>query len=331
MSSGVTTVFGANGFLGSHVVRRLLDSGREVRVMVRPTSDTRDLDDLDVDRVVGELGDGDAVGRALDGAEAAIYCAVDTRAWIRDPKSLWHSNVEVLDAVLDVAARADLHRFVYTSSMCTIGRVRGRRATPDDAFNWESHANTYVRSRVEGERVALAATDRGVPAMAMCVSNTYGAGDHKPTPHGAFVAGAALGRLPFGVRGMRAETVGVDDAADALVRASQKGTIGRRYIVSAEFLDLGDIIAIAADEAGVAPPRPTLPRPAMYALGVAGDLRSRITHTQQQLSVDTVRLMHVMSPMDHSATTRDLDWHPRPVEESVRAAARYWVQRRRSR
>lgn len=341
MTPALTTVFGATGFLGARVVGRLLaqasssrtgaEPGAAVRVMVRPGSDTSMLDDLDVEIVVGELDDADAVSRAMSGAARVIYSVVDTRAWIRDRKPLWRTNVEILRGVLDVAARHDLERFVYTSSMCTIGRVRGRPASESDAFNWASTANAYVLSRVAGERTALDAAGRGVPVVAMCVSNTYGPGDVKPTPHGAFVAGAALGKLPFGLRGMCAETVGVDDAAEALIRASRGGRIGERYIVSADYLDLGEIIRIAADEAGVAPPRPTLPRPAMYALGAGGDLRSRITGTPQRLSVDTVRLMHCMSPMDHRRASDEYDWHPGSVEDSVRAAARYWVQRRAAR
>ncbi|MDL9937860.1 NAD-dependent epimerase/dehydratase family protein [Gordonia sp. ABSL1-1] len=325
-------VIGGNGFLGAHVVRALVADGEPVRVFSRTTSDMRSLSGLDVDHVSGSLFDHDAVAAAMRGADVVYHCAVDTRAWLTDPTPLYRTNVDALGAVLDVAARADLDAFVFTSTMATIGRHPDRVVDERDSFNWRDTATDYVLSRVAAEDLALRyAREERVPVRAMCVSNTYGARDWQPTPHGSFVAAAALGRMPFGIRGMRAEAVAVDDAAAALLAAARRGRTGERYIVSERYLDLGEVITTAATAVGAAPPRLVLGKPALYAAGAVGSLRTRLTGRPQRLRIETVRLMHHMSQMSHAKAESELDWHPRPVTDAIAEGARFWRDRRRPR
>ena len=321
-------VIGASGFLGSTLTRRLVESGEDVRILVRPSSDTRTIDDLDVDRHVGELNHADTVADAMSGCTDVYHCAVDTRAWLLDPAPLYETNVELLRSVLEVAARISLRRFVFTSTMATIGIPESGLADEATEFNWDRRATDYVRSRVAAERLALSyAREHDVPLVAMCVSNTYGAGDVVPTPHGSFVAGAALGKLPFGIRGMRCESVGIDDAADALVLAAEHGRNGERYIVSERSIDLGEVIRVAATTAGRAAPRPVLGRAALYAAGAVGSAKSTLTRTPGKLRIGTVRLMHCIPEMSHDKAVRELGWQPRPVTEAIADGARYWVER----
>lgn len=322
-------VIGGNGFLGSRLVRQLVDAGDEVRVLTRPTSDLRTLAGLPIDHVTGDLFDADSVARAMNGCDVVFHCAVDTRAWLRDPAPLYRTNVEALRSVLDVAARMPLRKFVFTSTAATIGRVDGRQATEDDEFNWAARAPEYVKSRVAAEDLVVnRAQDGAVPAVAMCVANTYGPGDWQPTPHGAFVAGAALGRLPFTVRGCRAESVGIDDAAHALLLAADRGEVGERYIVSERFIDTGEIVSIAAATAGRPAPRLVLNRAALYTFGAVGSTWAALTRKPVQLTIPSVRLMHFMSEMDHGKAERDLGWQPRPVTEAIADGARFWLERR---
>jgi dihydroflavonol-4-reductase len=319
-------VVGGNGFLGARLVRHLVGNEDDVRVLTRPTSDLRTLSGLDFEHVTGDLFDADSVRAAMDGCDVVFHCAVDTRAWLRDPAPLYRTNVDGLRAVLDVAATQPLRRFVFTSTAATIGRVQGRLATEDDAFNWPKHAPGYVKSRVAAENLLMDySRDGAVPGVVMCVANTYGPGDWQPTPHGSFVAGAALGKLPFTIRGCRAESVGIDDAARALALAAERGEVGERYIVA------GEIVEIAARTAGREPPRLVLNRPALYAAGAAGSARAALTRKPVQLTVPSVRLMHFMSEMDHGKAERDLGWRPRPVTEAIAEGARFWLERRAAR
>ena len=85
----------------------------------------------------------------------------------------------------------------------------------------------------------------------MCVSTTYGSGDWGRTPHGAIIAGAAFGKLPFVMDGIELEAVGVDDAARAMILAADRGRVGERYLISEKMISNADVVRIAAEAAGV--------------------------------------------------------------------------------
>jgi dihydroflavonol-4-reductase len=327
-------VIGANGFLGSHVTRQLVAAGAEVRAMVRPTANTRSIDDLEVTRFHGDVFDTATIRQAMDGCDDVYYCVVDTRAWLQDPSPLFRTNVEGLRNVLDVAVEkriaADLHRFVFTSSYATVGRRHGHVATEDDLID-RRRLTPYVESRVQAEDTVLRyAAEAGLPAVAMCVSTTYGSGDWGRTPHGAFIAGAVFGKLPFLMNGIQLEAVGVDDAARALLLAAEHGRNGERYIISERMIPLKEVVRIAADEAGVTPPRRSISVPALYGLGALGSLKARLSGKDAELSLASVRMMRAETEVDHSKATRELGWEPRPVDESIREAARFWAELRNS-
>jgi len=322
-------VIGANGFLGSHVTRQLVATGADVRAMVRPSANTRSIDDLDVTRFHGDVFDTATVRAAMDGCDQVYYCVVDTRAWLRDPSPLFHTNVEGLRSVLDVAVEQPvsdtLKRFVFTSSYATVGRRHGHVASEDDQIDRRG-LTPYVESRVQAEDMVLRyAADKGLPAVAMCVSTTYGSGDWGRTPHGAFIAGAVYGKLPFLMNGIALEVVGVDDAAKAMLEAAERGRIGERYLISERMIALKEVVKIAADEAGVPAPQRAISVPVLYAMGALGSLRARLTGKDAELSTQSVRMMRAEAPVDHSKAVRELGWQPRPVEESIREAARFWA------
>ena len=325
MSTKPKLVIGANGFLGSHVARQLVADGHQVRAMVRSGANTRTIDDLELTRFYGDVFDTDVVREAMDGVDDVYYCVVDTRAWLRDPSPLFRTNVEGVRNVLDVAVKEPgLRKFIFTSTYTTVGRRHGHVATEDDVISPRG-LTPYVQSRVQAENLVMRyVAEAGLPAVAMCVSTTYGDGDWGGTPHGAFIAGAVFGKLPFLMNGIQLEVVGVDDAARAMILAAERGRIGERYLVSEKMMALNDSIRIAADEAGVPPPQRAISVPMLYAMAAAGTLKARLAGKDAQLSLASVRMMRAEAPVDSSKAKRELGWQPRPVEESIREAARFW-------
>jgi dihydroflavonol-4-reductase len=328
-------VIGANGFLGSHVTRQLVAGaaaaatsgrgGHDIRVMVRPNAMTIGIDDLPVTRYHGDIWDNDTLREAMAGVDDVYYCVVDTRGWLRDPAPLFHTNVEGTHNVLEVAKNASLQKFVFTSSYVTVGRRRRHRASEDDIIV-DRGLTPYVRSRVQAENIVLKyAKEHGLPAVAMCVSTTYGSGDWGRSPHGAIIAGAAFGKLPFVMGGIELEAVGVDDAARAMVLAADRGRVGERYLISEKMISNADVVRIAAEAAGVPAPTKSIPLPMSYALAAVGSIKAKLRGTDEQLSLASLRLMRAEAPLDHSKAVRELGWEPRPVEEAVREAARFWA------
>ena len=318
-------VIGANGYLGSHVTRQLVNDGHDVRVMVRADANTIGIDDLRVTRFVGDIWNNDILRQAMAGCDDVYYCVVDTRGWLKDPAPLFRTNVEGTRNVLEIAKDAGLHRFVFTSSYVTVGRKRGFVATEDDVIS-NRGLTPYVRSRVQAENLVMQyAYDQGLPAVAMCVSTTYGSGDWGRTPHGAIIAGAAFGKLPFVMKDIELEAVGIDDAARALILAAERGELGERYLISDKMISNVEVVRIAAEAAGVPAPAKSVPLMTSLAMAALGSAKARLKGTDEQLSIGSLRLMRAEAPVDCSKARRELGWQPRPVEESIREAARFWV------
>lgn len=324
-------VIGASGFLGSHVTKQLVARGDDVRVLIRASSSRRGIDGLPVEVRCGDIFDQESIEAAMRGCDVVHYCVVDARPWLRDPTALWRTNVEGLRGVLDVAAQADLHRFVYTSSIATIGLVRNGLADETTEHNWSDVGGDYVRSRVAAERLVLGyAADRGLPAVAMCVSNTYGPGDWLPTPHGGLLSAAVHGRMPYYIDGYEAEVVGVEDAARAMVLAGEVGRVGERYIVSERWMSAREIHEIGCRAVGVEPPRRRIPIQLMSAMSYPSSWIARLRRRDTKLTPLNIRLMHIMTPLDHAKAVRELGWNPAPTPEAIVEAAHFFRYRHRT-
>ncbi|OBJ81848.1 NAD-dependent dehydratase [Mycobacterium gordonae] len=319
-------VIGASGFLGSHVTRQLVQAGEDVRVMIRKTSSTKGFDDLSVERCYGDVFDDTALRDAMAGCDVVYYCVVDARMWLRDPAPLFRTNVEGLRHVLDAAVRADLRKFVFTSSTGTLAISDQRPVTEEDPHNWDD-GGPYIASRVAAEDLVLRyAREQGLPAVALCISTTYGPRDWAPTPHGALIAQVAAGRFPF-YMGFSSEVVGIEDAARAMLLAADKGRDGQRYIISDRYLSTREVHAIAALAVGRRPPRIPIPMSVMYAASRVNDLAARLLNRDLPMAYVGARMADLMSPLDHSKAERELGWKPEPVEESIAKAARWFAAR----
>lgn len=321
-------VLGASGNVGACVVRRLVAAGADVRVLLRQTSSTKGIDGLDIDRRYGNPFDAGTVAAAMADRDVVYYCIVDTRAELRDPAPLFATNVEGLRTVLDAAVSADLRRFVFCSTIGTIA-VGQNGASVDEAtpFNWADRAGGYIQSRRQAEQLVLSyAAQRGLPAVVANVSNPYGPPDWQPR-QGVFVQLAALGRMPFYLRGVGAEVVGIDDAAEAMLRASVRGRVGERYIVSERYMSHRELVTTAADAVGARRPRIGVPMAAVRAFAVLADLVSTVARRDLPLSRQGAWLLEHTSPASHAKATRELGWRPQPTEHFIRRAAENYLRR----
>jgi dihydroflavonol-4-reductase len=319
---------GASGNVGACVTRHLAAGGADVRVLLRKSSSTKGIDGLDVERTYGDLVDATAVAAAMADRDVVYYCVVDTRAELRDPAPLFKTNVEALRHVLDVAVRANLHRFVFLSTIGTIAvGPHGETVDEDTPFNWADQAGSYIESRRAAEQLVLSyAADQGLPAVVTNVSNPYGPPDWQPR-QGMFVKLAAQGKMPFYVRGVGSEVVGIDDAADGMLLAAQRGRVGQRYIISERYMSQRELVTIAAQAVDARPPRLGLPMAMLYGFGWLSDAAGALARKDFPMSRQSARLVELTSPASHAKATRELGWHPTPTEDSIRRAARTYIER----
>jgi dihydroflavonol-4-reductase len=319
-------VIGGSGFVGSNVIRKLVQRGEDVRVMLRETSSTKAIDDLDVERCYGDVFDEQALQAAMVGCDVVYYCVVDARAWLRDPAPLLRTNIEGLRHVLDAALDADLRRFVFMSTIATLAvSTDGTPVTEEQPCNWYSDGGAYTQCRVDAENLVLRyARERGLPAVALCISNTYGPRDWQPTPHGGLIAMIAAGRAPFYFRGIGQEVVGIEDAAEAMILAAEKGRVGERYIISDRFLTTRELHDMAAAAGGARAPWLPIPRRMLLALSSVTQLLGDLTGREIKFVRRAFNMVDKMSPLDHGKAMRELGWRPAPIEDSIRDAVAFY-------
>ncbi|MEH6593167.1 MAG: NAD-dependent epimerase/dehydratase family protein, partial [Halioglobus sp.] len=295
------------------------------RIMVRSSSDTRAIDHLDVERVIGDVTDREAMASAMTGCDSVFYCVVDTRAWLRDPAPLYATNVEGLRRAMDVALETGLARFVFTSTYGTLGINPSGVSTEKDRFNWADKAPDYVLCRVQAEDLFLEYCDlKGLPGVACLVGNTYGEGDVVPTPHGQLVKDAALGKMPIYWDG-GGPCVGISDAARALLLAEEKGRVGARYIVAERWVSWKELFSLAAAAGGAKPPAIRLPPLIMILISGFTDVLSFFTRRDNRMSLDSLRCATLLPNVDSAKAREELGWKPEPIEKSIKEAVDFYL------
>lgn len=317
---GKTLVLGASGFLGSHVTKKLCDEVRDVRVLVRSSSNTRATDHLDIERVHGDVLDAASLHKAMQGCSSVFYCVVDTRAWLQDPAPLYEVNVDGLRNAMDAALDCSVERFVFTSTFGTIGRRDDGPSTEADAFNWWDSAPEYIRCRVVAEKLFMEyCSDKGLPGIACCIGNTYGPGDIGPTPHGALVKGAAQGKMPLYWDG-GGPSLGIEDAAGGMLLAEQKGQIGERYAFAERWVSFRELFSLSAKAGGVKPPSVKMPIALLYLAAFITEMVCKLLGRESNLTVSSIKCSRLLPDIDASKAKNELGWCPHPIEQSIQAA-----------
>lgn len=322
-------VTGATGFVGSAVVRCLLERGLAVRALVRATSNRRNLEGLDVDVVEGDLGDPPSLVQALEGCRGLFHVAADYRLWTPDPDGMFATNVEGTRNILRAAAEAGLERIVYTSSVATLGiESDGQSADEDTPVRYEDMIGPYKQSKFLAEaEVSRMARERGLPVVIVNPSTPVGPGDIKPTPTGRLILEAVSGRIPAYVdTGLN--IVHVDDVALGHWFAYEKGRAGERYVLGGENLSLKAILTEIAAITGRGPPKVRVPAGVVMPLARLAEAWARLgTGREPFVTTDGIRLAKKKMYFSTAKAERELGYDPRPAHAALVDAVS-WFQRR---
>ncbi len=319
-------VTGASGFVGSHIVRRLVSDGRKVRVLLRKTSSRAALEGLPVEIHYGDVLEAESLVAAMQGCGSVFHSVVDPRFWLTDTTPLFRNNVEGLVNSMEAALSCGIERFVFTSSMGTLGVNPDGPVTEDIEFNWYDKASAYIIARLEAEQTLLKyCREKQLPGVALCVANTYGPHDYQPTPHNGMLWQVAKGKVGFAMDA-GAPSVDIRDVADAAIRAETKGALGERYIIANEYISNRDFYTIATDHMGNKPPRMISLKVGMVVATIAETIFKLLHKKDYLLRKDAIVLSDIFKEMDHSKATRDLGWNPRPVRETVIDAVEWFKQ-----
>jgi len=190
-------VTGATGFVGSHVARALAAQGADLRLLVRSGSDLRNIQELQAERVMGDLRDAVSLKKAVAGCDVVFHVAADYRLWVRDPDEMYRSNVEGTKAILEAARESKVRRMVYTSSVATMGfQSNGHLANEESPVSLANMIGPYKRSKYLAEELAIEAGKSGMDVVVVNPTTPVGERDIKPTPTGRIVVDFLKKKFP---------------------------------------------------------------------------------------------------------------------------------------
>ncbi len=319
-----TFITGATGFIGASIARELLREGREVRALVRPTSDTSNLAGLDVELWKGDLRDRDSLVSGLKGCDVLYHAAADYRLWTRSPQEMYRINVEGTAAILDAALRNNLSKVVYTSSVGTLGNpgdgTPGTEETPVTLADMVGH---YKKSKFMAEREAEKFVARGLPLVIVNPSTPVGPHDIKPTPTGKIIVDFLNRKMPAYLdTGLN--IIAVEDCARGHLLAEKLGKVGSKYILGNTNLTLCAIFQLLQEISGLPAPKYKLPYTPILLAAYVNEGLSRITGREPLIPLAGVQMAAKFMYFDSSRAVRELGLPQTPAREALRRAVEWF-------
>lgn len=318
-------VTGGTGFVGSHLVRVLLERGEQVRCLVRSTSRLDNLEDLSVELVTGDLRDLGSLRQAVKGVRVVYHCAADYRLWCKDPNEMYQSNVEGSNNVMQAAFDEGVERVVYTSTVGCLGlNNNGKPANEDAPVTIDDMTGHYKRSKFLAEEKVREWAQRGLPVVIVNPSTPVGELDIKPTPTGKIIVDFLRGKM-FGYVETGMNLIDVRDCAEGHVLAAEKGRFGERYILGGRNLTLKELFDALGSMTEIASPKMKVPHWVAETYARLENFWSiDIARRAPDVPLESVKLARHKMWFDASKAVRELGLPQNPIEVALERAVKWF-------
>ena len=313
-NGGTVFITGATGQVGGAITRALLDQGRTVKILVRNPSTLQGFQDAEV--VKGDLSNPQVLIDAIKGCVQVIHIAGAISYDPKDRDHLYATNVVGTQNMLDAAAANKVERFVYTSSIATIGHVPfGTVGNESSPYNWEKANNPYFDTKKEAEDRVLA--EQRIPCITLNPGIVFGPGD---LGHGAIQmmhksASGAVTAAPPGATTI----VSLQDAVAGHLLALQHGRPGEKYILGSETMTLRTLFDQIAEVVGVEPPTRTIGPTIFQAAVQLSNWWSQLRGTSPKVRPNTAAILVQNRQYSWEKASRELGYAPTAAASSLTA------------
>ena len=317
-------VTGGTGFIGSSVVRVLLERNVGVRALCRAGSDRRNLDGLDVEIVEGDLRDLGSLRHGIEGCELVFHVGALYSFWVRPAGLIYEVNIDGTRNVFDAAAEAGVERIVYTSSVAALGlHEDGTPADETTETSLDRIPGDYKKTKYLAEQVALDYA-KELPIVIVNPSFPVGPRDRKPTPTGQTILDFLNRKMPAYIEtGMN--VVDVEDCALGHWLAAEAGRIGERYILGGENVTMKEMLDLLADIAGLSAPRVRVPYRPILALSYLNAAFCRLfPKVTPRMTPETIRMSSHYMYFDPSKAVRELGFPQTPARDALAKAVEWF-------
>ena len=311
---------GGTGFIGGRVAAKLRERGDEVVALVRSPEKAGALREAGCELVEGDLSDVAAIKRGLEGADACIHGAAIYKVGIpkKERPAMHESNVHGTENVLDAAIAAGVGRIVYVSTIGVFGNTREQ--VVDETYQrdeGDGFLSCYDETKYRSHQIAKDRIAKGAPIVIVQPGGVYGPGDHSEI--GNFIDQIRTGKMRAKVfPEMGFNLVHVDDVADGVLLALDKGAAGESYILGGEVTRMDDLFTKTAAIVGRKPPKATLPPALMKLSAPLGPVIGPLMGFPPNLSEAIRASDGVTYWAKHDKAVRELGYAPRDLDTGLK-------------
>ncbi|NIP31454.1 MAG: NAD-dependent epimerase/dehydratase family protein [Candidatus Dadabacteria bacterium] len=313
-----TIVTGATGFIGSHITRKLVQRGEKVKVLVRKTSNTKNIDNLDVEKVYGDVLDIDSLRTAFSGCDTLYHSAGYVSFKKADYKKMEDINVQGSINVLSAARDVGISKVLFTSSVAALGVEEDRSLiTENTTYNLYGEGIGYMNVKYLAEKEALEFNDKGLPVVILNPSVVLGEGDIYLSSSGS-VLWFCKKKFPGYMDGTF-NVVDVEDVAEGHLLAAEKGKPGEKYILANKNVSVKEYFNLLEEITGVSAPKIKIPYICAYSTAVIMERLLKFSFPNySSLDLDSIKLSKYNWQVDSSKAINELGFKQTPIEETIR-------------
>ena len=319
----LAVVTGGAGFIGSHLVERLVESGHSVRVVEKPGAPVAHLP-RGVEVVYADIRERSSLGPAMQGARWVYHLAANPNLWAPDPAEFDRVNFQGTVHVIDAAVAAGVDRILHTSTESILTKPRSEAVIDENVeITPEDTVGPYCRSKLLAERYAFEVAGRGHPVVVANPTMPVGPGDRGLSPPTRLILDFCRGKLPAAMD-CTLNLIDVRDAAIGIDLVMKRGTTGRRYLLGGSNLTLVGLLEHLSHLTGVPVPRWRVPYPVGLAVAVASEYwADHVTGRMPRATVTGLRLARRLMHFDPSRSLNELGLTPRNLDQSLRDAVEW--------
>jgi len=320
----MVVVTGATGHLGGVLVRELLKSGEQVRIITRAQSDLAGMTGLPVEVYACGLTDGPQLRQAFAGASVVYHAAARISLGANDEEALDLVNVQGTQAVIDAARATGVGRLVHVGSIEAFPLTERRfPVTESQGVDPEHTVMEYGRSKARSTQIVLEAVQNGLDAVVACPTSFIGPPDFRLSPMGRMIYDFARRRLPAYVSG-GFDFADVRDIAHGVVLAGQKGRRGECYLLSGDYLSIPELMDLLEQLSGVRKPLLCFPTALLMPLMPLVELYYRVAGKPPRFTRNSLHILSLEATVDSSKAQRELGYSARPLACTVRDLLRWY-------
>ncbi|MFC2062639.1 NAD-dependent epimerase/dehydratase family protein [Chloroflexota bacterium] len=311
----LAAVTGASGHLGANLVRSLIERGWKVRALIH--RDSRALEELDIERVAGDVLDGDSLKQAFAGVDVVFHLAGRISIINWDHKEVEAVNITGVRNVVDACKATGVKRLIHTSSF------HAHNQEPLDEPLDESRPllkdggyPPYNHSKAEGERIVRAAIAEGLNAVIINPAGMLGPNDFKPSHFGKTILSMAKGKLPaLVIAGLN--WVDIRDVADGMINASVQAETGAKYLFSGKWATLENIAKQVSSITGAKMPKVVLPMRIAKVSAPLATYLNKIRGKRPMFTPISMKELESNKNISHEKAKRELGYEPRPLHQTI--------------